>query len=107
MKLREADRVIIITGKYKGKEAIIKKILVKQNRVVLDGVIKLKKHVKATKGKPEGGIKEIDGSIAISNLMYLPSKAKVLRKEGSRLGSEINKKGEKMRLIKKTGQLIK
>lgn len=105
-KLKTGDRVLVITGRYKGKEAIIKQLLPNKNRVILDGLIQHKKHVKATKGKPEGGIKLIDGSIALSNLMYLSENAKPTRKFASKIGFQFDKKGEKTRVIKKTGKII-
>ena len=68
MKLRKNDEVIVIAGNHKGEKGKILEVLKKQNRVRVAGVNIVKKHVKPTQQNPDGGIKEQEGSIHVSNV---------------------------------------
>ena len=56
MFLKTGDKVRVIAGKDKGKEGTIKKVLVKENRVIVEGVNQIKKHQKPNNANPNGGI---------------------------------------------------
>lgn len=62
------DNVIVTKGREKGKQGKIKNMLLKKGRVVIEKVMMVKKHTKASQKDPQGGIKDIEGSIAISNV---------------------------------------
>ena len=74
MLLKTGDKVRVIAGKDKGKEGTIKQILSKTNRVVVDGVNKIKKHQKPNDEYPQGGIVDVEAPIHASNVMILDPK---------------------------------
>jgi len=72
--VRKDDVVVVITGKDKGKEGKIKKVLLKTGRVVVEGVNMVKKHTKPSARNMQGGIIEMEAPIHASNVM---TKAKI------------------------------
>lgn len=103
MKLKKGDKVIVISGKDKGKVGDIQRAYPKLNKVVVEGVNIRKKHQKPTQQNPEGSIVEIYAPIDASNVMYYDAKSK----KGVRIGYSVNKSGEKVRISKKTKAEIK
>ncbi len=73
MKLKKGDAVKVIAGKDAGKEGRILQVLRVTNRVVVEGVGVVKKHLKAGRAQatPDGGIVELNASIHASNVMLL------------------------------------
>ncbi len=102
MKLRVGDTVIVIAGKDKGRTGEIVQILRKENRVIVEGVNMVTKHVKPTQMDPDGGIIQREAPLAISNVAYYDSKEKAPVK----IGYAFNEEGKKYRINKKTGQAI-
>ena len=76
MNIKVGDKVIVIAGKHKGSEAKVLKTIKKTNRVVLEKINVVKKHLKPSQSNPDGGIIEFEASIHISNVA-LPSKTKI------------------------------
>ena len=107
MKIKKGDKVQVITGAYKGTIAEVIKVFPKENKVIVEGVNMVKKHLKSTQANPEGGIVEKEAPIHVSNVMAYDAKAK----KASRIGFEIkeDKKGNKtkVRVYKKTGAEVK
>lgn len=107
MKIKTGDKVQVITGAYKGTIAEVTKVFPKENKVIVEGVNLVKKHLKPTQANPDGGIIEKEAPIHISNVMAYDSKVK----KASRIGYEIkeDKKGNKVkvRVYKKTGAEVK
>lgn len=103
MKLKKGDKVIVISGKDKGKIGVIQKALPKENRVIVDGVNVRKKHIKPNQMNPDGSIQEIYAPIDASNVMYFDEKAK----KGTRLGYKVGKDGEKVRYMKSSKKEVK
>jgi large subunit ribosomal protein L24 len=89
-KLKKGDRVVVITGKDKGKEGNITFIDRKNGRVVVDGVNKVTKHQKPN-AAGQGGLIEREAPLHISNVMYLHNG------KPARLGVQIND-GKKVRV---------
>lgn len=102
MKLRVGDTVIVIAGKDKGRTGEIVQILRKENRVIVEGVNMVTKHVKPTQMDPEGGIIQREAPLAISNVAYYDSKTKAPVK----IGYAFDDEGKKYRINKKAGQAI-
>ncbi|MCD7839348.1 MAG: 50S ribosomal protein L24 [Erysipelotrichaceae bacterium] len=102
MKLRVGDTVIVIAGKDKGRTGEIVQILRKENRVIVEGINMVTKHIKPTQMDPEGGIIQREAPLAISNVAYYDSKAKAPVK----IGYAFDDEGKKYRINKKTGQAI-
>ena len=97
MNLKVGDKVIVIAGSNKGKEGTIKKVLKKENRVIIEGINLVKKHQKGN-GQESGGILEIEAPIHASNVMIIDPKTK----KGTRIGHNTDKNGKKIRVSKKS-----
>ena len=76
MKIKVGDNVRVITGSNKGKEGKVLKIFRKDNRVVIDGINIVKKHVKPNRTNETGGILEVEAPIHISNVKVLTKEVK-------------------------------
>ncbi len=100
MKLRTGDTVVVITGKDKGKQGKIQKVDKKNGRVMVEGVNMVSKHTKPSPANQQGGIIKKENFIDASNVMYLHNG------KATRLGVMI-KDGKKVRVAKKTGEVIK
>ena len=99
MKIKVGDTVRVIAGKDKGKEGEVLKIDHKNGRVVVKGINMITKHNKQSAQNPNGGILNVEGSIDVSNVMYV--------KDGktTRVGFEV-KDGKKVRVAKIDGSVI-
>jgi large subunit ribosomal protein L24 len=111
MKLKKGDKVVIIAGSDKGKQATIRGINLKSERVLLEGegLAKVKKHVKPSQSNPDGGIMELDKPIHASNVMLLDPKAKKPTRIGYKTVTKKVKKQEetkKVRFAKKSGEVL-
>lgn len=103
MKILNGDKVKIITGSFKGTVGDVIKVDPKNEKIMVEGVNLQKKHLKPSQGNPEGGIIEKEGWIHVSNVMLYDPK----KKEGSRVGYTTDSKGKKVRVYKKSGQIVK
>ena len=81
MKIKVGDNVRVITGSNKGKEGKVLKVLRNENRVLVDGVNIIKKHVKPTRTNESGGILEVEAPIHLSNVKVLGKETKKEVKE--------------------------
>ncbi|MCS7204682.1 MAG: 50S ribosomal protein L24 [Leptospiraceae bacterium] len=81
-KLKVNDEVIVIAGKHKGKRGKILYIDRLRQRVIVQGINKIKKYVRPTQENPKGGVIEIEAPIHISNVMFYDPKLK----RGVRIG---------------------
>ncbi len=100
MKLKTGDTVVVIAGKDKGKQGKIQKVDKKNGRVIVEGVNLISKHTKPSPANQQGGIIKRENFIDASNVMYLHNG------KATRLGVMI-KDGKKVRVAKKTGEVIK
>jgi large subunit ribosomal protein L24 len=94
VKLRKGDPVIVVTGKDKGKEGVVERVMPKQNKVIVTGVNTAAKHQTARRANEQAGIIDKDMPIDVSNVMYLH------KGKGVRLGYSTNSKGEKVRVAR-------
>ena len=74
LKIKSGDTVRVIAGDHKGSEGKIVKVLLEKNKVIVEGVNMVKKHMKPSAQSPQGGIVEKEASIQISNLSLLTCK---------------------------------
>lgn len=101
-KLKTGDEVIVITGKSKGERGKITK-LVGDNRVLVEGVNLIKKHVKPNPNTQEqGGIIEREAALDISNVAIYNADAD----KADRVGIKMTDDGNKVRYFKSSGELI-
>ena len=102
MKITTGDKVMVITGKYKGTVGEVTKAFPKEHKVIVEGVNVYKKAMKPNQANPDGGMVDIQLPIDVSNVMAYDSKAK----KASRIGYTLEK-GKKVRVYKKTGAKLK
>ena len=100
LKIKSGDTVRVIAGDHKGLEGKIVKVLLEKNKVIVEGVNMVKKHMKPSAQSPQGGIVEKEASIQISNLSLLTSKG-----ETTRVGYKVED-GKKVRFAKKSNEVI-
>jgi large subunit ribosomal protein L24 len=100
MKLRKGDTVRVITGKDKGKEGVVERVLPKDDKVIVSGVNTAARHQKARRANEQGGIIDRDMPIHVSNVM-LVHKGKPVR-----VGYSTDKDGKKVRVARPSGEVI-
>lgn len=100
--VRSGDLVEVIAGNAKGKRGKITKVFVDKQRVIVEGANMIKKHVKPSAQNPQGEIKEMEGTIHISNVKLVdPATGKA-----TRTGRKVNEAGKLQRFSKATGKFI-
>lgn len=100
MKIKTGDNVVVIAGKYRNKTGRIIKVDIKNDKVVVEGLNKVTRHVR--KSKQGAGRKvEFEAPIHVSNVMVLDPKTK----KGTRIGYKITG-DKKLRIAKKSGQEV-
>ena len=102
MRIRKNDMVRVIAGNDKGKEGKILKVFPGSNRVIVEKVNMIKRHTRASKDVPQGGIIEKEGPINASNVMLIcPNTSKP-----TRIGKDILSDGSRARVSKRSGEMI-
>ena len=99
MNFKQGDKVVVIAGSSKGKEGQITSVLRAENKVIVEGVNIVKKHVKGN-GQTAGSIIEMETPINASNVMMIDPKTK----KRTRIGHTTDKKGKKVRVAKKSNE---
>lgn len=102
MRIKTGDKVKVITGANKGTIGEVKAVFPKTNKVIVEGVNVVKKHLKPSQTNPDGGIVEKEMPIDASNVMAYDAKAKVASRIGIR-----EDKGKKVRVLVKTNTPMK
>lgn len=100
MKLKKGDTVVVIAGKDKGKEGEVAQVFPSDNKVIVSGVNTATKHQKARSANQQGGIIDRDMPIDASNVML------VHKGSPTRVGYQVNADGTKVRIAKRTGEVI-
>ena len=88
MKVKVGDNVKVVTGKDKGKEGKVLYTLRKKDRVVVEGVNIVKKHMKPSRMNETGGILEVENPIHVSNVKVLTAKEDKKTKEVKEVKTE-------------------
>jgi len=99
-KIKKGDRVVLLTGKDKGRTGQVTKVLPKDDRVFVSGLNLVRRHTKPTQADPQGGIRTKEASVHVSNVAIADSNGKPSR-VGFRIEGEI-----KVRFAKTTGEVI-
>jgi large subunit ribosomal protein L24 len=100
-KLKKGDNVIVIAGKDKGKEGKVLLMLPDSNKLIIEKINLIKKHVKSTQDS-DGGILEKEAPIHLSNVKLVAPGSK----KATRVGFKVVK-GRKTRVAKVTGDSLK
>jgi len=101
-KIKKGDYVVVISGKDKGRKGEVLKVSPKEERVVVKCVRMVKRHVRPSQMDPDGGIKEFEAPIHVSNVAHLDPK----EDKPTRVGFKTLKDGKKVRVAKKSGEVI-
>ena len=101
MKVKSKDKVIVLTGKDKGKIGEITSVSPKDNRVTVSGVNMIARHTKPSQANPQGGIVRREAPIHASNVALIDPKSN----KATRAGYKIVK-GEKTRIARRSGQEV-
>jgi len=108
-KIRKGDEVVVIAGKEKGKQGKIIAVDRKKDRVIVERLNLVTKHVKRSEGRP-GEIQKREASIHVSNVMLLDpgieESGKGLRSRCTRVSLKRLDDGSKVRVAKKSGEQI-
>ncbi|GGE23856.1 50S ribosomal protein L24 [Psychroflexus planctonicus] len=99
-KIKVGDKVQVLAGEHKGQQGSVQKILRDKSKAIVEGVNLVKKHEKPSATNPQGGIKEMEAPIHISNLSLLTKDG-----ETTRVGYKMED-GKKLRFSKKTNEVI-
>ena len=98
MKVKKGDRVRVLSGKDRGKEGEVMRVMPSQDRVIVDGVNRVKKNQRQTRATMQGGIIDKDMPVPVSNVAILcPTDGP------TRIGFRIDPDGHKTRICRKCG----
>lgn len=101
MFIKKGDTVKVISGDHKGETGVVKEVLVKEQRVIIEGVNKVSRHTRPNNANPDGGIIQKEAPIAVSNVMLFDVKEGKASKVGYKVVD-----GKKVRYFKKTTNVL-
>ncbi len=101
MKIKSGDKVRVIAGEDKGREGVVLKVITRTNKVIVEGVNTVKKHLKPSANNPQGGITETEAAIHVSNVALLDQKG-----NPTKVGYRFDKDKKKIRFAKTTNEAI-
>ena len=99
-KIRKGDRVVVLAGRDKGRQGAVLKVFPRDERVLVEGLNIVHRHTKPSQGDPQGGIKNKEAPMHVSNVAYVDSSGKPTR-VGFRMEGD-----KKVRFAKTTGEVI-
>ncbi len=100
-KIKKGDRVVVITGRNKGKTGEVLRVLRDKDRVLVQGVNMIKRHTAPSQASP-GGIMEKEAPLHISNVAHIDPKSS----EPTRVGFKLIEGDRKVRFAKRSGEVI-
>ena len=100
--IKKNDTVQIISGDEKGKRGRVLSMLSKDDRIIVEGINMIKRHMKPSKKYSQGGIIEKEASVERSNIMLVCPKCD----KPTKIGNKILENDKKIRLCKKCGEVI-
>ncbi len=100
-KIKKGDKVVVLTGRDKGKSGEVLRVQRAENRVIVQGVNMMKRHTAPRPGEP-GGIVEREAGIHISNVAHIDPKSQ----KATRVGYRFLEDGRKVRFAKRSGEIL-
>ena len=100
-KVKKGDRVVVTTGRDKGKKGEVLKVFPKEDRALVSGINMIKRHQRQTQ-RVQGGIISKEAPIHLSNVAHVDPKTG----EATRVGFKMLGDGRKVRFAKKSGEVI-
>ncbi len=102
LRIKKDDNVVVIAGKEKGKKGRVLAVIPKKQRVIVEKVNIIKRHMRPSQKYTQGGIIEKEGPIHISNVMLICPRCDT----PTRIGNKILEDGRKLRVCKKCKEVI-
>jgi large subunit ribosomal protein L24 len=102
LRIKKDDQVVVIAGKDKGAKGRVLRVLREVDRVVVEGVNRVKRHTKPTPKNQQGGIIEKEAPIHLSNVMLFDAKSE----KPTRVKAGTDKDGKKVRIAVKSGATV-
>lgn len=99
MRIKKGDTVIVVAGKDKGKTGQVLRVIPKEDRVIVEGLNMVTKHMQMRGPNQPSGIQNMEAPIHVSNVMYYDGS------KGSKIGYR-EENGKKVRFAKTTGKTI-
>ena len=99
-KIKKGDRVVVLTGRDKGRQGEVTRVFPKEERLIVQGLNLVKRHTRPTQGDPQGGIRTKEAPIHVSNVAYVDRDGQPTR-VGFRTEGD-----KKVRYAKKSGEVI-
>ena len=96
--IKTGDQVVVVSGREKGKRGKVLRMLTKKDRVVVERINMVKRHVKPSQKHPQGGVVEKEGSIHLSNVRLYCQKC-----DAARRIKAVEKDGQKIRACANCG----
>ncbi|HLK23540.1 MAG TPA: 50S ribosomal protein L24 [Caulobacteraceae bacterium] len=100
-KIKKNDRVVVLAGKDKGRQGAVVRVFPKEGRLVVSGVNMVKRHTRPSQTDPQGGIRNKEAPLHISNVALVDPKSGGPTRVGFRIED-----GKKVRYAKKSGEVI-
>jgi large subunit ribosomal protein L24 len=100
-KIKKGDRVVVITGRDKGRQGEVLRVIPKDDRVLVAGINMVKRHQRPTPSSP-GGIEEKEAPIHISNVAHLDPRDD----KPTRVGFKVLEGERKVRFARRSGEVI-
>jgi large subunit ribosomal protein L24 len=101
LKIKKGDKVVVISGRDKGKNGEVLRVMREDNRAVVQGVNLVKRHTRPSPGQP-GGIIEKEAAIHISNLAHIDPASQ----KPTRVGYKFLEDGRKVRVARRSGEVL-
>jgi large subunit ribosomal protein L24 len=100
-RVRKGDRVVVVSGRDKGKSGDVLKVFQARNRIIVQGVNMVKRHTRAS-NTDAGGIVEKEATVHVSNVAHMDPKDD----KPTRIGFKFLNDGRKVRYAKRSGEII-
>ncbi len=101
-KVKKGDKVVILSGKDKGKKGEVTKSFPKDSKVIVGGINMMTRHKKASQANPQGGLERIEAPMHVSKVAIEDPKTG----KPTRVGFKVLEDGRKVRVAKRSGEVI-
>ena len=101
-KIKKGDKVVVLSGKDKGKHGEVTKAMPKEGKVIVGGINMMTRHKKASQANPQGGLERIEAPMFVSKVAIEDPKTG----KPTRVGFKILEDGRKVRVAKRSGETI-
>jgi len=107
MRIKKNDQVLVISGEYKGKRGKVLKVFRTRERIIVEGVNMVKRHMRPSQTMPQGGIIQKEAPFHVSNVMVVdPKTNEPTRIKYGFLKDDGKRSRQKVRYSKKSGEII-